>query len=133
MPSNEKSNASRHHSPTDLEVEVALHTANPDVENGSLNRGLKSRHVGMFSIAGAIGTGLLISSGTALSRGGPGSMLIAYSFVGLLVLNIMSALGEMAVFMPMDQGFGGYASRLVDPALGYVHHLNSNDQVLKFR
>lgn len=120
MPSDEKPNASPERSPADLGVEVALHTANPDVENGSLNRGLKSRHVGMFSIAGAIGTGLLISSGTALSRGGPGSMLIAYSFVGLLVLNIMSALGEMAVFMPMDQGFGGYASRLVDPAFGYV-------------
>lgn len=82
----------------------------------------------MFSIAGAIGTGLLISSGTALSRGGPASMLIAYSFVGLLVLNIMSALGEMAVFMPMDQGFGGYASRLVDPAFGYVCRLHDDDQ-----
>lgn len=82
----------------------------------------------MFSIAGAIGTGLLISSGTALSRGGPASMLIAYSFVGLLVLNIMSALGEMTVFMPMDQGFGGYASRLVDPAFGYVYHLHDDVQ-----
>ena len=82
----------------------------------------------MFSIAGAIGTGLLISSGTALSRGGPASMLIAYSFVGLLVLNIMSALGEMTVFMPMDQGFGGYASRLADPAFGYVYHLHDDVQ-----
>lgn len=57
-------------------------------------------------------------------------MLIAYSFVGLLVLNIMSALGEMAVFMPMDQGFGGYASRLVDPAFGYVYRMHGDGQVL---
>ncbi|BCS19682.1 uncharacterized protein APUU_20114A [Aspergillus puulaauensis] len=124
MLSNEKHNASPNRSPADPDVEVALHTANPNVENGALKRGLKSRHVGMFSIAGAIGTGILISSGTALSRGGPASMLIAYSFVGLLVLNIMSALGEMAVFMPMDQGFGGYASRLVDPAFGFATGMN---------
>lgn len=102
------------------DIEAGPHDNVADPHNGSksLQRGLKSRHVGMFSIAGAIGTGLLIGSGTALSRGGPGSMFIAYSFVGMLVLNIMSALGEMAVYMPMDQGFGGYASRLVDPAFG---------------
>jgi amino acid transporter len=51
-----------------------------------------------------------------LARGGPGSMLIAYAAVDLLVLNIMSAFGEMAAHMPMDKGFSGYAARLVDPA-----------------
>jgi amino acid transporter len=122
MSSEKKLDASPDSSPgnIDIDIEFAPNTANANAGDGqtSLKRGLKPRHVGMFSIAGAIGTGLLISSGTALSRGGPGSMLIAYSFVGLLVLNIMSALGEMAVFMPMDKGFGGYASRLVDPAFG---------------
>ncbi|KAE8420865.1 amino acid permease-domain-containing protein [Aspergillus pseudocaelatus] len=112
MSPDEKVNESSSGSPAanNIDVEAAPHTANALVEDGqnSLARSLKSR------------TCLLISSATALSRGGPASMLLAYSFVGLLVLNIMSALGEMAVFMPMDQGFGGYASRLVDPAFGYV-------------
>ncbi|GKZ31498.1 hypothetical protein AbraIFM66950_012165 [Aspergillus brasiliensis] len=128
MPENEKSDGSMGPSPAayDTDIEVVLHTTNVSIEDSQrpLRRSLKSRHVGMFSIAGAIGTGLLISSGTALSRGGPASMLVAYSFVGLLVLNIMSALGEMAVFMPMDQGFGGYASRLVDPAFGFATGMN---------
>ncbi|KAF9889321.1 hypothetical protein FE257_007431 [Aspergillus nanangensis] len=108
----------------DIEASTPNHASDSQHASKSLNRGLKSRHVGMFSIAGAIGTGLLISSGTALSRGGPGSMFIAYSFVGALVLNIMSALGEMAVYMPMDQGFSGYASRLVDPAFGFATGMN---------
>lgn len=95
----------------------------------TLERGFKSRHVGMFAIAGAIGTGLLIGSGTGLARGGPASMLIAYAITGFLVLNVMSALGEMAVYMPMDKGFSGYATRLVDPALGSVFLLLSSIEI----
>ncbi|KAE8370239.1 hypothetical protein BDV27DRAFT_140674 [Aspergillus caelatus] len=115
MSPDEKVNESSSGSPAanNIDVEAAPHTANALVED-------VPNMLGCFPFAGAIETGLLISSATALSRGGPASMLLAYSFVGLLVLNIMSALGEMAVFMPMDQGFGGYASRLVDPAFGYV-------------
>jgi amino acid permease len=75
----------------------------------------------MFSIACAIGTGLVIGSGTALSQGGPGSLLIAYLMVGGAVFFVMTGLGEMAAFLPMNKGFGGYASRMVDPAFGCVH------------
>ncbi|KAG2413328.1 hypothetical protein HFD88_002517 [Aspergillus terreus] len=109
-----------------IDIEVGPHedASGPQDSSKALKRGLKSRHVGMFSIAGAIGTGLIIGSGTALSQGGPGSMFIAYCFVGMLVLNIMSALGEMAVYMPMDQGFGGYATRLVDRAFGFATGMN---------
>jgi amino acid transporter len=90
----------------------------------SLKRGLKSRHVGMISIAGAIGTGLVIGTGLGIARGGAGSMLIAFIFVGALVYNVMVALGEMATYIPMTKGFSGYAAAYVDPALGYFfsHH-----------
>ncbi|KAI8716287.1 AA-permease domain-containing protein [Fusarium sp. LHS14.1] len=74
----------------------------------------------MFSIACAIGTGLVIDSGSDLSRGGPGSQLIAYCTIGATVFFVMTALGEMAVFLPMDKGFGGYATRMVDPAFGFA-------------
>lgn len=53
-------------------------------------------------------------------RGGPGSLFIAYSMVGILVYYVMTCMGEMAAFLLMDKGFGGYAARFVDPALGYV-------------
>ncbi|KAM6509728.1 hypothetical protein FALCPG4_017376 [Fusarium falciforme] len=74
----------------------------------------------MFSIACAIGTGLVIGSGSALSRGGPGSLLIAYILIGITVFFVMTALGEMATFLPMNKGFGGYATRMVDPAFGFA-------------
>ncbi|KAK8233204.1 amino acid permease/ SLC12A domain-containing protein [Phyllosticta capitalensis] len=86
----------------------------------SLHRDFKSRHVSMIAVAGAIGTGLIIGSGTGLHRGGPASLFIAYSIIGAAVYFIMTALGEMATMLPMDKGFSGYATRFVDPALGYA-------------
>lgn len=85
---------------------------------GQLKRELKERHVSMIAVAGAIGTGLLIGSGTGLVRGGPASLLIAYTIVGAAVFFIMTAVGEMATMFPSDKGFAGYATRFVDPALG---------------
>ncbi|KAG6878725.1 hypothetical protein C0993_011540 [Termitomyces sp. T159_Od127] len=37
----------------------------------SLHRGLKARQISMIALGGAVGTGLIIGSGTALRRGGP--------------------------------------------------------------
>ncbi|KAG9251636.1 dicarboxylic amino acid permease [Emericellopsis atlantica] len=90
-----------------------------DTEN-QLKREFKPRQVFMFSIACAIGTGLVIGSGTGLSRGGPGSLLISYIMVGVAVFFVMTSLGEMAAFVPMNKGFAGYASRMVDPAFGFA-------------
>lgn len=73
-----------------------------------------------MAIAGAIGTGLIIGSGTALKNGGPGSMLIGYVLMGFIVYIVMVALGEMGAWLPHKKSFSGYASRFVDPALGYV-------------
>ncbi|KAK4086514.1 hypothetical protein Purlil1_9130 [Purpureocillium lilacinum] len=85
-----------------------------------LKRGFKNRHVNMFAIAGSIGTGLIIGSGSALASGGPGSILIAYCIMGMCVYTVMTAFAEMAIFAPMSKGFSGYATRFVDPALGFA-------------
>lgn len=102
--------------------ETALHDVDSprseDLSLQQLHREIKPRQVSMIAIAGAIGTGLIIGSGTALARGGPGSLLIAYIFTGALILVIMSALAEMGTYIPMQKGFSGYATRMVDPALG---------------
>ncbi|KAJ4171670.1 hypothetical protein NW754_013441 [Fusarium falciforme] len=88
------------------------------VEQNEPKREFKPRQVFMFSIACAIGTGLVIGSGTALARGGPASLLIGYVLMGTAVLFVMTAFGEMAAFLSMHKAFGGYASRLVGPAFG---------------
>lgn len=85
-----------------------------------LHRGLKARHITMIAIGGAIGTGLIIGTGAALAKAGPASILISYAFVGLIVFLVMAALGEMAAWLPMGEGFAGYATRFCDPALGFA-------------
>jgi yeast amino acid transporter len=58
-------------------------------------------------------------SGSALIRAGPGAIFIGYSLVGFLCFLVMAALGEMAAWLPLPSGFTGYATRYVDPALGF--------------
>ncbi|KAF4312371.1 Amino acid/polyamine transporter I [Botryosphaeria dothidea] len=89
-------------------------------EKQNLHRGLQARHITMIAIGGAIGTGLIIGTGKALSQAGPASILISYTFVGLLVFAVMAGLGEMAAWLPLGSGFSGYANRFVDPALGFA-------------
>lgn len=84
-----------------------------------LHRGLKSRQITMIAIGGAIGTGLIIGTGSALAKAGPLSILISYSIVGFIVYMVMCALGEMATYLPIQSGFTGYAARFCDPALGF--------------
>ncbi|KAI9642903.1 amino acid transporter [Ciborinia camelliae] len=85
----------------------------------SLHRGLKSRQITMIAIGGAIGTGLIIGTGKSLAQAGPAPLVIGYSIVGLLCFLVMAALGEMAAWLPLPSGFTGYATRFVDPALGF--------------
>ncbi|KAL4938467.1 hypothetical protein BDV06DRAFT_225950 [Aspergillus oleicola] len=94
--------------------------AAPAPAGTDLARAFKSRQISMFAIACSMGTGLIIGSGTALTRGGPGSLLIAYILIGISVFFIMTALGEMATYIPMNKGFSGYAGRYAHPALGYA-------------
>ncbi|KAF7715050.1 Amino acid permease, fungal specific, family protein [Penicillium ucsense] len=86
---------------------------------GELKRKLKSRHLQMIAIGGTIGTGLFISSGTAIASSGPAGALIAYLFVGSIVYSVMTSLGEVATYIPIPGAFTSYAARLIDPSLGF--------------
>ncbi|EGE83765.2 hypothetical protein RJZ56_003407 [Blastomyces dermatitidis] len=91
-----------------------------DEKGVALRRGLKARHITMIAIGGAIGTGLIIGTGSALAKAGPASVLISYSVVGFIVYVVMCAVGEMAAWLPTPSGFTGYAVRFCDPALGFA-------------
>ncbi|RCI03927.1 hypothetical protein CU098_010912 [Rhizopus stolonifer] len=83
-------------------------------------RGLSARHIQMISLGGCIGTGLFLSSGNSIAEAGPAGALIAYCVVGFMVYCIMTCLGEMATFMPVSGSFNHYATRFVDPSLGFA-------------
>lgn len=74
----------------------------------------------MIAIGGTIGTGLFIGSGGAISKAGPAGALIAYAFVGTVLYSTMTSLGEMATYLPISGAFTAYASRFVDPSLGFA-------------
>lgn len=67
-----------------------------------------------------IGTGLFISSGTALLNGGPATLLIAYLLVGSMLYCVMQALGELSVVFPIAGSFSAYSTRFLDPAWGFA-------------
>ncbi|MCK9909397.1 amino acid permease, partial [Microbacteriaceae bacterium K1510] len=94
-----------------------------NTENGSpntLRRGLRSRHLTMISIGGSIGTGLFLASGASIHDAGPGGALAAYIAISVMVYFLMTSLGEMATLMPLTGSFSTYATRFVDPSLGFA-------------
>ncbi|KAI8146777.1 amino acid permease/ SLC12A domain-containing protein [Fennellomyces sp. T-0311] len=96
------------------------HSAEPETTMQGTKRGLSARHIQMISLGGAIGTGLFLSSGQNIATAGPAGALIAYCVIGFMVYCIMTCLGEMATFLPVSGSFNHYATRFIDPSLGFA-------------
>ncbi|CAF0950509.1 unnamed protein product [Adineta steineri] len=75
---------------------------NIEKDETGLHRTLKNRHLQMITIGGAIGTGLFISSGTALATGGPGALVLDFIIIGFMLFNVCMALGELCVVFPVS-------------------------------
>ena len=90
------------------------------MSENQLQRGLKARHLTMIAIGGSIGTGLFLASGGSIHSAGPGGALVAYIAISIMVYFLMTSLGEMAAFMPVSGSFSTYATRFVDPSLGFA-------------
>ncbi|KAI0695928.1 dicarbixylic amino acid permease [Cytidiella melzeri] len=91
----------------------------PD-DHETLQRGLSARQISMIALGGAVGTGLIIGSGTALVRGGPLGIFLGYTFMGMVCYMVLVGLAEMSAYLPHKKGFAGYATRFVDPAFGFA-------------
>ncbi|KAH7141308.1 amino acid permease-domain-containing protein [Dactylonectria estremocensis] len=85
-----------------------------------LDRSMQKRHLHMIAIGGSIGAGFFVGSGSALTRGGPGSVLICFSVAGIMIFNVVHALGELAVMYPVSGGFYTYSTRFIDPSWGFA-------------
>ncbi|MGK9167061.1 amino acid permease [Inquilinus limosus] len=88
-------------------------------EGGDLARRLKSRHIHMIAIGGAIGVGLFLGSGKAIAKAGPG-LLLSYAIGGLAIFFIMRALGELLLHKPVAGSFATYAEEFVGPFAGFA-------------
>lgn len=75
---------------------ASSHEADVVEGQGKLHADLKGRHMQMIAIGGSIGAGLFVSAGSALNSGGPGSLVIDFIIVGVMMLLTVNALGELA-------------------------------------
>ena len=84
-----------------------------------LHRGLKSRHIQMIAIGGAIGVGLFLGSATAIQKAGP-ALLLSYAFAGVAIFFIMRALGELMLYRPVSGAFASYADEFLGKWAGFA-------------
>src|SRR6202165_4684679 len=84
-----------------------------------LRRGLSARRLTMIAIGGAIGTGLFLGSGFAISLAGPG-VLVSYAIGAVIALLLMGCLAEMTVPHPTSGSFGAYAEYYIGPLAGFL-------------
>ncbi|WVQ81089.1 hypothetical protein IAT38_003211 [Cryptococcus sp. DSM 104549] len=83
-------------------------------------RHLLPRHIQIMGISGAIGTGLFMGSGAALSRAGPLGLVLGYAIYALLILSTYNAMGEMVCHLPVDGSFILYAHAFLGDAWGFA-------------
>jgi len=86
----------------------------------ALRRVLKTRHMSMIAIGGAIGTGLFVASGATISKAGPGGALLAYIVIGAMVYFMMTSLGEMSANLPVSGAFATYGTLYVEEGFGFA-------------
>src|SRR5215510_4690608 len=84
-----------------------------------LRRTLSARRMAMIAIGGAIGTGLFLGSGFAISLAGPG-VLLSYALGAGIALLLMGCLAEMTVAHPTSGSFGAYAEHYLSPLAGFL-------------
>jgi amino acid transporter len=90
------------------------------VGEGQLHKSLKGRHMQMIAFGGAIGAGLFIGSGGSFQSGGPGSVFLGFTIIGVMVYLMMQALAELSVLYPVNGAFTMYIVRFVDPSFGWA-------------
>jgi L-asparagine transporter-like permease len=84
-----------------------------------LRRSLSARRLTMIALGGAIGTGLFLGSGFAISLAGP-AVLLSFGVGALIALLLMGCLAEMTVAHPTSGSFGAYAEYYLGPLAGFL-------------
>ena len=110
-------------SPNTSSSHASSSSSNPHY--GRTHRGLKSRHVQLLAIGGAIGTGLFVGTGATLSIAGGGSLFLAFCTMSLVIWCVMNSLVEMTTYLPVEgTSVPYYVNRFVEPSLAFASGWN---------
>lgn len=82
-----------------------------------LHPGLTRRQISMMGLGGAIGAGLFVGSGQAISIAGP-AVLVSYLVAGGIVVLVMAMLAEMVAARPSSGAFSSYAQKAMGRSAG---------------
>ena len=88
-----------------------------------LRQAMKTRHVVMLSLGGAIGAGLFAGSGKAIAAAGP-AVILAYLLAGLILFVVIYGVGQMVLGQKDEEvgkavGMSGLISPYVGARLGH--------------
>lgn len=96
------------------------HGAGIVLENtDQLKRHLGNRQIQLIAIGGSIGTATFVSITSGLTKGGPGSLFLAYTIYSCMMGLVNNSMAEMAVYMPISGAFIRMAGHWVDEAFGF--------------
>ncbi|KAK0618688.1 Proline-specific permease [Lasiodiplodia hormozganensis] len=87
--------------------------------HGGTQRRLRNYQVTMIGFSSGIGTGLFIGTGSAYAKAGPAGLLLAYLVIGSVLWCVMQSIGELATVIPTAGSFPHWATRFIDPAVGF--------------
>ena len=96
---------------------VSLNPKAPE-QGERLHRGLSNRHIQLIAIGGAIGTGLFMGSGRAISLAGP-SVIFVYMLIGAVIFLVLRAMGEILLSNLRYKSFSDFTTDLVGPMAGF--------------
>ncbi|GAA1411792.1 amino acid transporter [Glutamicibacter uratoxydans] len=82
-----------------------------------LHAGLTQRQISMMGLGGAIGAGLFVGSGQAISIAGP-AVLISYLLAGTVIIVVMAMLAEMVAANPSSGAFSTFAHKAMGRSAG---------------
>ncbi|MFF4171510.1 amino acid permease [Streptomyces sp. NPDC001744] len=102
-------------------------TPHIDAGDAGYRKDLKSRHINMIAIGGAIGTGLFLGAGGRMAQAGP-SLFLAYAVCGVFAFFVVRALGELVLYRPSSGAFVSYAREFMGEkgayTAGWLYFLN---------
>lgn len=92
-----------------------------DFNEKTLERGLKSRHVQLIAIGGAIGTGLFVGSSLILTTCGPASLFLSYVVMSTIIWFVMQMMAEMTTFLPLPgNGPQAFVNDFLSSSFGFT-------------
>lgn len=88
-------------------------------EDHGLQKGMGNRQLQMIAIGSAIGTGLLLGTGSRLQTAGP-FLAVLYLICGFFGYIILRSLGELIVYRPSSGSFVSYAREFYGEKAAFV-------------